>query len=93
MLKQVTAPEHVIALALDGKLTGEGIQDYRGILDDKLQQHAQLGVYVDLTRLTDMSANALIEVSTCGPFPRIAKRMPGHGSRPSRLNDTPAQLT
>jgi hypothetical protein len=61
MLKKITAPDHVIALALDGKLTGEGIQEYRSILEEKLKQHAQLGVYVDLTSLADMSANALIE--------------------------------
>lgn len=61
MLKQIAAPDHVIALALDGKLTGEGIQKYRRIFEDKLQQHLRLGVYVDLTALTDMDANALIE--------------------------------
>lgn len=61
MLKQVPAPDHVIALMLDGKLTGEGVEKYHSILEKKLQQHAQIGIYVDLTRLTDMSANALIE--------------------------------
>lgn len=61
MLEQVTAPDHVIALSLDGKLTGEGIQKYRGILEEKLKKHAQIGIYVDLSNLTDMSTNALIE--------------------------------
>jgi len=61
MLKQVPAPDHVIALMLDGKLTGEGIEKYHSILEEKLQQHAQVGIYVDLSGLTDMSANALIE--------------------------------
>ncbi|MHB1286978.1 MAG: SpoIIAA family protein [Leptospirales bacterium] len=61
MLKQVAAPDHVIALSLDGKLTGEGIQAYQGLLEAKLQQHAKVGVYVDLTTFSDMSPNALIE--------------------------------
>lgn len=61
MLKQIPAPEHVIALMLDGKLTGEGVEKYHSILEEKLQKHAQVGIYVDLTALTDMSANALVE--------------------------------
>jgi len=61
MLKQVSAPDHVIALSLDGKLTGEGIQNYQSIFEEKLKQHAQVGIYVDLTTFSDMSANALIE--------------------------------
>ena len=61
MLKQVPAPDHVIALELDGKLTGEGVEKYHTILEEKLQQHAQIGIYVDLSGLTDMSAKALIE--------------------------------
>jgi hypothetical protein len=61
MLKQVSAPDHVIALSLDGKLTGEGIQEYQSIFEEKLKQHAQVGLYVDLTTFSDMSANALIE--------------------------------
>ncbi|MGO1693277.1 MAG: STAS/SEC14 domain-containing protein [Marinobacter sp.] len=61
MLKQLPAPDHVIALSLDEKLTGEGILEYRSILENKLKQHAQIGIYIDLTTLSDMSANALIE--------------------------------
>lgn len=61
MLKQVPAPDHVVALMLDGKLTGEDVEKYHSILEKKLQQHAQVGIYVDLTALADMSANALIE--------------------------------
>ncbi len=61
MLKQVPSPDHVIAVLLDGKLTGEGIQEYRSVLENKLQQYAQISVYVDLTAFSDMNANALIE--------------------------------
>lgn len=61
MLKQVPAPDHVIALKLDGKLSGAGVETYHAILEEKLQQHPQVGIYVDLTGLTDMTANALIE--------------------------------
>lgn len=61
MLKQVSAPNHVIALGLDGKLTDEDIRKYQSTLEDKLKQHARIGVYVDLTTLSDMSANALVK--------------------------------
>lgn len=60
MLQQVSAPDHVIALSLNGKLTGEGIQEYQSKLKDRLQKHSQVGIYVDLTMLSDISANALI---------------------------------
>lgn len=61
MLKQIPAPDHLIALKLDGKLSAEDVQTYHSILEKKLLQHAQIGIYVDLTDLTDMTANALIE--------------------------------
>ncbi len=61
MLKQITAPDHVIALALDGTLTGEGLQEYRKVLEKKLQEHDQIGLYIDVTKLTDMTANSIVE--------------------------------
>lgn len=61
MLEQKPAPDHVIALSLDGKLTGEGIQNYRSTLEDKLATHTHIGACIDLTNLTDMTANALVE--------------------------------
>ncbi|WP_417513250.1 STAS/SEC14 domain-containing protein [Marinobacter sp.] len=61
MLKHVSAPDHVIALSLEGKLTSEDIQQYRITFERKLKEHVNVGVYVDLTRLSDMSRNALIE--------------------------------
>ena len=61
MLKQITAPDHVIALSLDGTLTGEGLQEYRHVLEKKLQEHDQIGLYIDITELTDMTANSIVE--------------------------------
>lgn len=61
MLKQVPASDHVVAVSVDGKVSGESIKKYQSILKEKLQQHAQIGVYVDLSHLTDMSSNALLE--------------------------------
>lgn len=61
MLKQITAPDHVIALALDGTLTGEGLRDYRKVLEKKLQEHEHIGLYIDVTKLTDMTANSVVE--------------------------------
>lgn len=61
MLKQITAPDHVIALSLDGTLTGEGLQEYRKVLEKKLEAHDHIGLYVDITNLTDMTANSIVE--------------------------------
>lgn len=61
MLKQITAPDHVIALSLDGTLTGEGLKAYRKVLENKLEVHNHLGLYVDITNLTDMTANSIVE--------------------------------
>lgn len=61
MLKQITAPDHVIALSLDGTLTGEGLQEYRKVLEKKLEAYDHIGLYVDITNLTDMTANSIVE--------------------------------
>lgn len=61
MLKDITAPDHVIALSLDDKLTGEGIAEYRQTLATKLENHAHISICIDLTRLTDITANAMVE--------------------------------
>lgn len=61
MLKEISAPDHVIALVLEGKVTEEGIQNYRQNLRDKLKNHARIAVYVDLTELSDITGKALIE--------------------------------
>lgn len=61
MLKQTPTPAHVIALYLEGKVTGEDIEKYRSAFQEMLLQHSQVGVYVDLTELSDMSENAFLE--------------------------------
>ncbi len=61
MLELKPAPSHVISLSLDGQLTGEGIKYYRNTLEEKLAKHSYIGACIDLTKLTDMTANALME--------------------------------
>lgn len=61
MYTQLPAPEHVIAMHLSGKLTGEDIKEYKDILDEKLGTHDRLGMLVDFTGLADMNADALVE--------------------------------
>jgi hypothetical protein len=61
MFKQLTAPDHVVAMGLSGKLTGEDIKQYRSILEDKLAKHGQISVCIDFTGLSDMNADALVE--------------------------------
>lgn len=61
MSRQLTAPDHVIAMHLRGKLTGDDIKTYKLILDEKLSNHNHLSVVVDFTGLSDMNADALVE--------------------------------
>ncbi len=61
MYKQLTAPDHVIAMHLSDKLTGDDIKKYKLILDEKLTNHDQLSIVVDFTGLSDMNADALVE--------------------------------
>jgi hypothetical protein len=61
MFEQLPAPDHVIAMRLSGKLTGEDVKKYRATLEDKLQKFAHMGICVDWTGLSDMNADALVE--------------------------------
>lgn len=61
MYIQLTSPDHVIAMHLSGKLTGNDIKKYKIILDEKLSNHNHLSVVVDFTGLSDMNADALVE--------------------------------
>lgn len=61
MFEPLQAADHVIALALSGKITGDDIQAYKRLLDEKLKAHEHLGACVDMTGLADMNADALVE--------------------------------
>lgn len=61
MYIELPAPEHVIAMHLSGKLTGEDMQACTSILDKKLSSQNHIGVLVDFTGLADMNADAFIE--------------------------------
>lgn len=61
MYSQLTAPDHVIAIHLSDKLTGDDIKKYKLILDEKLTHHDQLSIVVDFTGLSDLNADALVE--------------------------------
>ena len=60
MFKQITAPEHVLAMQFSDTMTSEDTQQAKTALDTKLQQkHGAMGVLVDLTDLTDMTVDAI----------------------------------
>ncbi|MBO1530562.1 STAS/SEC14 domain-containing protein [Psychrobacter sp. F1192] len=61
MLKQLSAPNHVIAFTVDEALSAEGIQEYRSIFDEKRQQYEQIGIYVEFLELADINASTLLE--------------------------------
>ena len=61
MYKQLTTPDHVIAMHLSGKLTVDDINQYKDLLEDKLKKHAHMNVLVEFTGLSDMNAEALVQ--------------------------------
>ncbi len=46
MYTQLIAPDHVIAMHLRDKLTGDDIKKYKLILDEKLTHHDQLTLWL-----------------------------------------------
>lgn len=60
MFEQLTAPGHVIAMHLSGKLTPEDVRQYKSVFDEKLAKHKHIGVCVDMTGFSDMSTEAII---------------------------------
>ncbi len=61
MFEKLAAPDHVIAMRLSGKLTGEDVTQYKALFDEKLAKHKQVGVCVDLTGFSDMSKEAIVK--------------------------------
>lgn len=61
MFEQLSAPDHVIAMRFSGKMTGDDVEQYKAILENKLDQHAQLALCMDFTGLSDLNADALVE--------------------------------
>ncbi len=61
MFEQFSAPDHVIAIHFSDMMTVDDVGRYRAIFDEKLAQHDRLSAVVDMTGLSDVSANALVE--------------------------------
>lgn len=59
MFKQINAPDHVLAIQLSDKLSGDDVKKYKQLFDDKLEKHSRMGALVDITGLSDMSTDAL----------------------------------
>ena len=56
--ERLDSPDHVIAVRLTGKVTGEDIARYREILDAKLAQEREISLCVDFAGLEDMDFDA-----------------------------------
>ncbi len=61
MFEQLSAPDHVIAMRLSGKLTGDDVSQYKTLFDQKLEKHERVGVCADLTGFADMTLDAIIK--------------------------------
>lgn len=61
MFTELPAPDHVIAMRLSGKLTGDDLRQYHAILTDRLATQEQIAICVDFTGLSDLNGAALAE--------------------------------
>lgn len=61
MFTQLSAPDHVFACECSGKLTKEDVKEYRQKLDNFLKQHKRIGCHFDMSQLSDISADALLD--------------------------------
>ena len=59
MFDPLTAPDHVLSICFSGMLTFEDVQKFQQALEDRLDNHEQVNVCIDLTGLADMKADAL----------------------------------
>ena len=74
------APDHVLAITLSGQVTRDDIKAVEDRLEALMAAHDRLGVIVDLTAMTDLTAGALAEdlraelrlLPKLGRFPKIA---------------------
>ncbi len=60
MFEQLSAPDHVVAMRLSGKLTGDDVSRYKNLFDRKLEDHERVGVCADLTGFSDMTLDAIL---------------------------------
>lgn len=58
MIEMLSAPDHVGAYRVSGRITGEEYDRLVGDLEARLARHQKIGVYVDLMGFEDMTAEA-----------------------------------
>lgn len=61
MFERISSPKSVLAFRLSGKVSAEDIAQYKAALEPLLKSDERLSVCVDLTGLTDMTADALVQ--------------------------------
>lgn len=61
MTNDPSVPNHVLAFQFSGKMTQEDIVRYRNELEEKLKTRGPIGIYIDFTGLSDITATAMIE--------------------------------
>lgn len=54
-----TTPAHVVTIELSGTLTVDDVRDFTQSINAALQQHDRIGVVVDVTNWSDMTADAI----------------------------------
>ncbi len=59
--ERLDSPEHVIAIRLTGKVTGEDIAAYQRLLDEHLERTEPISLCVDFTGLEDMNFDAFTQ--------------------------------
>lgn len=58
MFEEMTAPKNVAAFRVTGTMSGEDVDKYQRLLHEKLEEHGQIGLCMDMTGLSDLDAEA-----------------------------------
>lgn len=80
MLKFENAPDNVLALHMSGTITKRDIQAIERAVGEKLTRHRKIGFYVDMTGLSEVTGEAVLEdlkfemrlLGKLNRFPRVA---------------------
>lgn len=101
MFEVMKAPDHVLAFRVSGTMTVEDVNAYKLRIDGMLKKHDRIGICVDLSKLSDVTADALVE-GTKADFALLRHRSDepvrvhlgqGVAARPERLSKADPSYT
>ena len=78
MIEILEAPDHVVAVRLSGRLSGNDMDELTGAVEAKLARHPRIGIVADLTPMAGLTLEALAKdirynISRLGDWKRFPR--------------------